>query len=498
MKKRLFSLFAFLLFLPSAALAQSMEFNLSQIRPVITSENIVRVNRNIIFDASSTFAVEGEEQPEVTYEWDLGDGNVKTGEEIVHTYAASGSYTVNLAVTQGDQTESIQKEVFAYDKLIVLLMDDPELSDKVTNLKEEAAAEGTFLSVIQGDENAVLTLGDNLNVMKNADGIAILTSQGAGVSALTSFVQQRLEQEGGAEDIQEMFGNKSILVLTDRNIDTLGRILQGSFNIIHPKQMIIARQYELRNFIGSPSDEVFLESLQNNLSEYRLVNEDTGKVGVLNSLSYLVSFMVSKGIPTDTIMLLLMLPVIATLIALLKQVVGMTTFGVYTPSIITLSFLALGLEFGLVILLIIIATGALVRRALNRFHLLHTPRVAIVLTFSSLIILLTLAFGTYLNINTIATIAVFPMLIMTTLAEKFVSALSGRGFFPALLLMFETTLVSLICYFVVEWDWVQELMLGRPEIILLLLVFNYGLGRWTGLRVMEYVRFREVMKHTEE
>ena len=109
-----------------------------------------------------------------------------------------------------------------------------------------------------------------------------------------------------------------------------------------------------------------------------------------------------------------------------------------------------------------------------------------------------LALGTFLGISQIATIAVFPMLIMTTLAEKFVSAMGGKGFYAALLLMLETTIVSLICYWVVEWQYLQTLILGHPEIILLLLLVNYGLGRWTGLRLIEYVRFREVMKHAEE
>jgi hypothetical protein len=109
-----------------------------------------------------------------------------------------------------------------------------------------------------------------------------------------------------------------------------------------------------------------------------------------------------------------------------------------------------------------------------------------------------LGFGTYLGISELATIAVFPMLIMTTLAEKFVSAQSGKGVYAAVLLMFETTVVSLICYWVVEWQFLQNLVLSYPEIILLLILVNLGLGRWSGLRFFEYIRFREVMRHAEE
>jgi hypothetical protein len=501
MRKLLLSILLALVFIPG--ICQAVEFDVSEVRPVITGDDIVRVNRNIIFDASSSFVLDTGE--EVSYQWEMGDGTAILGEEVVHTYSQPGSYTVSLTVTQGTQSESIAREVFAYNKLIFLLTDVAEREENITNLKEDAADEGIYVFVIESyetttafmsEETLYNQLNDNLSDFTNADSVAIWTTRGSGINALTRLVQQEIEKE--ESKLQEALKNKSILVITEENIGTLARIMQGNFNIIKPKQIIITRQYELKNFIVAESDDAFLEDLEKSVSDFSLINEETGRISIWNSMSYLVSFMISKGIPSNTIVLLLMLPIIATIIALLKQVIGITTFGLYTPSIITLSFLALGLKFGLVILFIIIVSGTLVRSLLDRFNLLHIPRIAIVLTFSTLVILLTLALGTYLGIGSIATIAVFPMLIMTTLAEKFVSALGGRGFYAAILLMLETTVVSLICYWVVEWHYLQNLILGHPEIILLLIVFNYMLGRWTGLRLMEYVRFREVMKHAEE
>ena len=501
MKKLFLSLFLALLFIPG--FCRAVEFDVGKMRPAITGDSIVRVNKNIIFDASSTFLLDTGE--EVSYEWDMGDGTVISGEEAVHTYAEAGSYTVTLTVTQGEQQESLAKEVFAYNKLIFLLTDVNEREENIQNLKEDAAKEGTFVFVIESfeattafmsEERLYSQLNDNLSSFINADQVVIWTTRGSGINALTRLVQQEIEKE--ESNLRDALSSKTIMVITEENIGTLGRIMQGNFNIIKPDQMIITRQYELKNFIMAPSVDEFLEDLEKSVSDYSVINEETGRISVWNSISYLVSFMISKGIPSNTIVLLLMLPIIATIIAFLKQVIGITTFGLYTPSIITLSFLALGLKFGLAILLIIIVSGALVRTLLDRFNLLHIPRIAIVLTFSTLIILLTLALGTYLGITAIASIAVFPMLIMTTLAEKFVSALGGKGFYAAFLLMLETTIVSLICYWVVEWHYLQNLILGHPEIILLLIIFNYGLGRWTGLRLMEYVRFREVMKHAEE
>jgi PKD repeat protein len=502
MKKLLISILLTIFIFPSVACA--VEFDLNKIRPVITADNVVQVDKNIIFDASSSFVLDIDEP--VIYRWNFGDGTASVrGEEVVHTYDSVGSYKVTLTMIQGDQEESVMRDVFVYTKLILMLTDVTERKENIANLQAEAEKEGTYVFLVESydsttafmsEEALAKKLADQVSILKNANSILIWTTRGSGINALTRLVQQA--KEDGNTEILESIKGKSIVVITDENLGTLGRIMQGNFNIIMPKQIIIARQYELKNLITAENSDQFLTDLENSISDYKLINAETGRVGLWNSISYLVNFMISKGIPSNTIVLLLMLPVIATIIALLKQVIGITTFGLYTPSIITLSFLALGLKFGLLILVIIIVTGAILRKILDRFRLLHIPRVAIILTISTLIILLMLAFGTYLGISQIATIAVFPMLIMTTLAEKFVTALGGKGFYAALLLMLETTIVSLICYWVVEWQYLQTLILGHPEIILLLLLINYGLGRWTGLRLVEYVRFREVMRHVEE
>ena len=93
------------------------------------------------------------------------------------------------------------------------------------------------------------------------------------------------------------------------------------------------------------------------------------------------------------ILLVLMLPIIVTVVAFMKQVVGIDTLGVYTPSILTLSFIALNLWFGLLIFVALLLIGGAVRHFLHRYRLLYIPRMAIILTFVSLTILLLLFLG---------------------------------------------------------------------------------------------------------
>ncbi len=487
------------LFLAPFAMAQGVTFDLNNLRAVIEAKDTVQVNKNIIFDGSKSFLPL--DNIEANYTWDFGDGSsLKKGPEVVHSYVKSGEYLVTLTIDQGDETAIISKTVLVYEKLILLLTDITDRKENIQNLFEKALEEGTYIEIVAnyGTSTAFLSeealakkLADQVDVISNADTIAVWTNRGSGINALTRLVRER-------PSVKKSLAKKTIVIISDERLNTVGRILQSNFNIIQPKQIVATRDYELRNLVRAKSADRFVKDLSSGVSEYRIINEDSNPVFLWNFISILVNYMVSNGIPSNTIVLLLMLPVIATIISFLKQVIGVTTFGLYTPAIITLSFLALGLKFGLTILVIIIVTGAILRKALAHVRLLHIPRIAIVFTISSLILLMMLALATYLGVSELATVAVFPMLIMTTLAEKFVTAQSGKGVYAAVLLMAETTIVSLICYWIVEWEYLQNLMLSYPEIILLLIVINLFLGRWTGLRVFEYIRFREVMKHAEE
>ncbi len=124
--------------------------------------------------------------------------------------------------------------------------------------------------------------------------------------------------------------------------------------------------------------------------------------------------------------------------------------------------------------------------------------MAIVLTFTSLTILILLFLGAYFQIGNVAGVAIFPMLVMSTMVEKFVTIQSDRGFKGALTVVGEVLFVAILCFFVAEWGMLKVLVLGHPEVILFFLAFNFLLARWTGLRLTEYFRFRELIHHIEE
>ena len=218
----------------------------------------------------------------------------------------------------------------------------------------------------------------------------------------------------------------------------------------------------------------------------------------MQDISPIVSYFLHQGVPLDTVIMLLMLPVIVTVIAFFRQVIGIKAFGIYTPAIVTFAFLAIPrLRYGVVIFIVVILVGMLMRFVLKRLRILYLPRVAIMLSTIALVILVLLSFGGSMQRTGLASVSIFPILIMITIVEKFVATQIEKGNKTALILAIETLVISLVGYYIASWPFFVKSIMAFPWLILFTIPINIVLGKWGGLRISEYFRFREVLKNIE-
>ncbi|NIA02416.1 MAG: PKD domain-containing protein [Nitrospirae bacterium] len=511
-KKLLLVFLLFFTFIPSAFAQSAMDGSTpTYLQAVINTDEAIEVGKSTIFDASQSFIPYPDR--EFTYKWDFGDGNKNEGIEVLHAYTEQGPHTVTLTISDGVNESSATSNIFLYRKLIVLISDQTAVKDRIEIIKDFAEKQGVFIQLIDSfgsstefisEEILTKKLTEETNSLQKANQIIIWTKENAGLNAISRYIQSNIKK------LPTNFSQKTILDLESSITSNISRI-QRQFEVINPKSIIIAKEAAIYPLIESYDDEEFINTLEKGGYEYEVINEKTGKLRPWNFMSYFVNLLLNNGIPDNTIALLLLLPVIATFVAFMKQVVGATTFGIYTPSIITLSFLIIGMHAGLLTLSIAIAVGALVRYALKRVRMLFIPKMAIVITIVSLTLFLVIIFSNYLGLFNaeFLSLAIFPMLILSTLVEKFVSVKTEKGLSSATILMTSTVIVSILAYFIVggeidlgittlKINFIKNFVLAYPETILLLLIINFLLGRWSGLRLLERIRFREVLRHIEE
>lgn len=206
-------------------------------------------------------------------------------------------------------------------------------------------------------------------------------------------------------------------------------------------------------------------------------------------------YFISLGLPHQTLLYLIGLPIIATLVAFARQIVGIKGFGIYTSLLVALSFLVVGLKYGLLTFIVLVSVGTLTRFALKKLRLSYLPRMAIVLTVLAVALLFMFFIASLIGFKSFLSISVFAVLIMITLVEKFIAAQIDKGPKTAILLAIETIFLAIISYLLLSWGSFQQIIFSFPiSVIAISLLFNILLGKWTGLRLFEYWRFRDVLK----
>ena len=500
--KRLLSIALFFLAIPSVSLAQEVPpTTADEAVAIITGPEEVEVGRTIVLDASASRNIG--ENPE--YKWYRGESTIPISRSVEAVFTPENAGVISLRVeitsTINGTKTTLQalRSVTVYQRKIVLLADSSIPPEKLDLHLQSAAEAGVYLRVLQPKESAIplgteesmfTMITEESATLNGAEAIVLWTEGIKGLQALMRAVENNSAKF-------ESVGNITIILITDRSLPTLARTASGPFTVIRPDRIVVTRKEAINPLVSAENIGVFLETLQQRDIDSIIIDEDTTRIRPWNLLSSLVNYMLTHGVSSQTVILLLMLPIIATILAFFKQVIGITTFGLYTPSIVALSFLALGWQIGLLFLLFILITGYATRAFMRKWRLLYIPKVAIILTVVSLTVLLLLGIGASLGI-TLSGDTIFVLLIMSTLTESFLTVKAEEGWKAATFGIAETVLAALVCVFIVQWSLLQSIILAYPEFILFTVLINIFLGRWTGLRLVEYFRFREVFKHLQE
>lgn len=472
-----------------------------RLRAIPGEDQSAQVGRRVLFDASaSTNSLD----TELKYMWDFGDGVQSVGVDVTHIYTQSGRYTVSLTVDNGVDQNTAETTVIVFEDLFILISDGSISKSTLNQYVVDAGRQGVLLDVVEystsepdyvTEEKLSSLFLEKKDEIAKADGIINATNGSTGLNVLSKFAQQH-------KDATELNFSEKVVITLQKPTASLARIAQSTFNILKPEYILITDDSALQTVWKNKTASNILTAIQAQSGDYRIIGSysqrSVADFRIWNFMSVVVDYMINQGVPVNTVLLILLLPIVATIFAFARQVIGIKAFGIYTPSIITLAFLAIGLPYGLLIFLVVLLAGSFTRYLLKRLHLLFLPRMAIVLTAVTLAVIALLALAARFDQQALIVASIFPILVIIALVEKFVTAQIEKGVWDATRLSIETLILSIVAYFIVSWDVLRDLVLAYPEIILLTLIINIILGKWTGLRLSEYARFREVRKYLKE
>lgn len=215
----------------------------------------------------------------------------------------------------------------------------------------------------------------------------------------------------------------------------------------------------------------------------------------MNTIQYLINQAIFRGVSEETIILLILLPLVASAVAAARHLLGFRGFGILIPTAIAVTFVVTGISTGIFVFLTILAVATLARWLLKKLRLHYLPRMALLLWFVTLVVLALIIAAPFFELQELTAISIFPIIILILLFEDFIGVQIGKSFREAVRLTTETIIIALLGFVIFKFELLRKWALVYPHwLILAPVVLNLLIGRFTGLRLFEHRRFRRLLK----
>ncbi len=194
----------------------------------------------------------------------------------------------------------------------------------------------------------------------------------------------------------------------------------------------------------------------------------------------------------ETLAIILLLPAGALITAVFRNLIGVETFGTFAPALLALSCVYADWRMGLIVFVLVVAIGLSTRALLHRMRLLMVPRLSIILTVIVLCMALAVLVLDYLGLTPSARAVILPLVIMTMMIERFYVTSEEDGVTYALKLLAGTIVVAGCCLVLLRWKELGRVALRFPESTLFIAAALLLIGRYSGYRLTELLRFRDL------
>lgn len=214
-----------------------------------------------------------------------------------------------------------------------------------------------------------------------------------------------------------------------------------------------------------------------------------------NTIRIVERVAVERGVSAETIALLLLLPLVATLVSVFHYVLGWSGYGIFMPTMIAVTLLATGIPGGLFLFGVILVVSLLCNKILRKFKLHFWPARSINLMFISVTVFALMAASSYFELFDITRITIFPVLFMILLVEEFVRTQLVKSKIEANKLTLGTLFLAILGAVIMSLPHIKEWVLSKPDLtILLVIVVNIVVGNYKGIRLMEIKRFKKAIR----
>ena len=399
-----------------------------------------------------------------------------------------------LAILSGDNCyEIIQKDIYIYKDIYVYIGET--LSSKLKGLLKTYQQNGIYFhyiflpvtSSLSFDLNTILK--DNFYYIKNSSKVVIFHP--------TAFLQ--VLEVLQYFNLENAFGNKEVYLVYEGNPNIVKGFIGIYVKKLNIQKMYLVPKENMFNLLvdlGSPGVKRLVQPF----------GQEDFKKSSFRIVSLAIDSLLFRGFPFYLLALLFAIALGALVIAVFRQIIGFGVYGVYTPLLFAISVYFIWWKVALFFLFVGIVAKILINAFNARVYLLYSAKISLYLTLYFLLFIISLWGLSYFGIlkdNSWISFrqeyVIFPMIFIGMTADKIFTETSKLFSLKWIKNMAEFLFVSWVLVLIISSKSIQYFLISYPELILLMILINIAVGRFTWLQLMEYRRFLVFIKrHMEE
>jgi hypothetical protein len=194
---------------------------------------------------------------------------------------------------------------------------------------------------------------------------------------------------------------------------------------------------------------------------------------------------------------LLLLPVAALIVCVYRNVIGLGSFGTFAPALVGLAFRDLHSLPGILVFVSIVLIGWVMRRVLDKYHLLQVPRTAFLLSMVMILLITSIVTANLRDLPATRYISVFPLVILTGMIERFWTLETEDSTAASFKTLLSTLWIAASIALLLSLHAVVNHLFRYPEMLGLVMAGQLLIGRYTGYRLTELFRFRDFLRQQE-
>ena len=236
---------------------------------------------------------------------------------------------------------------------------------------------------------------------------------------------------------------------------------------------------------GADKSELLFTMVKEYISKDRAAELRSGKGKDISLFSI-------KNLPLDQqqgFKTLLLFPVGALIMVLIRVLGGLTTSGTFMPILMAMAFVKSSLLEGIILFIIVVIIGIWLRSLLTHLNLLLVPRIAACVIVVIAIMAFISIVSNSLNLEFGRSVTFFPVIILAWTIERMFVQWEESGAADALKKLSASLFVTCLIYMAFKSEYVLHAVYYFPEQILVVLSVIILLGNYTGFRLLEFFRF---------